>query len=182
MVTRRGVAAERRSWSCDECRDGSGAAGALDRSLAQAFVQFLETESKPKQVLRLPVPAPSDMTPPAGDRLSNRSTPVSEHSAAGGVVRNPILMSPLPGGGSTELPTFAMNRSSSAILKNVLHGAPADPVPTSPPSAAPPPSQWNPKSSSTPTPTPSSSSSSSSSGQTAAAAAAAVNNGPSGTH
>jgi len=122
------------------------AATGLDQSLAQAFVQFLETESKPKRVPQLPIgelvsplsSPPIGATPPpspghrtragsmasqlaaAADgsrRSSNNSTPVSEMgaAAAGVVHNNPIINQ------SGDLPTFAINRSSSAILKNVLH-------------------------------------------------------------
>ena len=82
--------------------------------------QFLETESKPKPIPELPTipptpPPPRMMTPTNGPASS--STPLPSPA-----VNNPIFGSP---GGVLEppghmMPSFAHNRSSSAILKNVL--------------------------------------------------------------
>ena len=95
----------------------------LDQSLAQAFVQFLEVESKPKPVPELPtIPPPSPSTP----RQKTTSTPTATStpsvtpvpgSAPTGTYNNAIFST---SHGGPELPTFAHNRSSSAILKNVL--------------------------------------------------------------
>jgi len=97
----------------------------LDQSLAQAFVQFLEVESKPKPVPELPtIPPPSPSTP----RQMTTSTPPTATStpsvtpvpgsAPTGTYNNAIFST--SHGGPPDLPTFAHNRSSSAILKNVL--------------------------------------------------------------
>ena len=83
------------------------AATGLDQSLVQAFVQFLETESKPKKVLQLPI---GDLSSPSRGSESRRSSTPAQDLP----VNNPIL-------NHGDLPTFNPNRSSSAILKNVLH-------------------------------------------------------------
>ena len=124
----------------------AGATG-LDQSLAQAFVQFLETESTPKVPLKLPAaemaasrmagpsrrsstntpevadltagrpssvsasPSPALMTPPPPSALTPSSTAMAGRSSP-----NPLLAMPT----AHALPTFSVNRSSSAILKHVL--------------------------------------------------------------
>lgn len=106
------------------------AATGLDLGLAQAFVKFLETESKPKAP---PLQLPAEMTAidrtPGSDsrRSSGRSTPTAQNQrqmtpTAFNTIdtKNPLLGAAV-NNTSQVIPTFTANRSSSAILKNVLH-------------------------------------------------------------
>ncbi len=127
----------------------------LDQSLAQAFVQFLETESAPKTPLKLPVsemadellggsrrssvsagggtpppaPAPGQQQPDPSSTSRGRSamTP-SPASALGRQSPNAFVAANNPH--HSALPTFSVNRSSSAILKHVLHEEQPPPMPS----------------------------------------------------
>jgi hypothetical protein len=106
----------------------------LDLSLAQAFVAFLETESTPKTPVKLPLRGDQQMATPTLTNTSGRSTPTSSMPTLG--VVNPHFASndsdqsasasPLLFGVATptqplDLPTFIVGRSSSSILRQVLH-------------------------------------------------------------
>ncbi|TRY78139.1 hypothetical protein TCAL_06788 [Tigriopus californicus] len=114
------------------------AATGLDQGLAQAFVQFLENESTPKVPPKLPVSEMAEtktrqMEAEMSSRSSRNSTPSeggsippeSAYSPTGSFATpksadrnspNPLLAV----NSAHALPTFSVNRSSSAILKHVL--------------------------------------------------------------
>ena len=120
------------------------AATGLDQSLAKAFIAFLETESMPKSPpILLPVsemaerrlsqtPTPDSRrnsmsgTPPMKNAtpplMSSVTPPIMPSSIVGRQSPNPLLAQAGGGlgGGQEALPTFSMNRSFSAILKDVL--------------------------------------------------------------
>lgn len=115
------------------------AATGLDQGLAQAFVQFLENESTPKVPPKLPVSEMAEtktrqMEAEMSSRSSRNSTPSeggsmppleSAYSPTGSFAspKNAGRNSPNPllaVNNSHALPTFSVNRSSSAILKHVL--------------------------------------------------------------
>merc|ERR1712223_1686523 len=90
----------------------------------------METESKPKPP---PLQLPSEMTTmdrsstgADSRRSSGRSTPTSQNQRQTPTnfnsveIRNPLLGA-AASNTSQVIPTFAANRSSSAILKDVLH-------------------------------------------------------------
>ena len=109
-------------------------------SLAQAFVAFLQTESAPKQPVKLPLKG--EETPPSSagkmsttTPSSGRSTPTSAMPTLGVVHPNfsannhdrsasasPLLLGHSTGNTMTQssAPTFNVNRSSSSILRQVL--------------------------------------------------------------
>lgn len=112
----------------------------LDQSLAQAFVQFLEAESTPKVPVKLPVAEMAESktlgaASPHSRRSSVNSTPnsVGESEDNLNVTKAEVnhhhhRQSPNPlmtiSSAQQTLPTFSVNRSSSAILKHVLQDDP----------------------------------------------------------
>lgn len=107
-----------RRTTSDEVQATTG----MDQSLAQAFIQFLETESTPKVQMKLPV---SEM---ADEKLSSRKSSVSgtpplplSYTRTTPDRHSPNSFLAVNNSHSAALPTFSVNRSSSAILKHVLH-------------------------------------------------------------
>ena len=104
--------------------ESDGAAGKIDLSLAEAFVKFLESESTPKTPIRLPAEEMAEETSRRSRQSSvSSSTPSletsSERPKSGSP--NPLVMAGNSGPGAMpSLPTFSVNRSSSAILRHVL--------------------------------------------------------------
>eukprot|EP00095_Tigriopus_kingsejongensis_P008681 maker-scaffold72_size415059-snap-gene-3.21 protein:Tk08681 transcript:maker-scaffold72_size415059-snap-gene-3.21-mRNA-1 annotation:"thyroid receptor-interacting protein 11" len=117
----------------------------LDQGLAQAFIKFLEHESTPKVPPKLPVSEMAETKTRQMEaemnsslRSSTNSTPTEGISAGSHV---DVMAGRATGRGSPNpllalnnahtLPTFSVNRSSSAILKHVLHEE--DQQPSTPP-------------------------------------------------
>jgi len=101
----------------------------LDVSLAEAFVKFLETESTPKTPIRLPAEEMAEEASRRSRQSSvSSSTPglevselTSSNSAPKSGSPNPLVMAGNSGSVvMPSLPTFSVNRSSSAILRHVL--------------------------------------------------------------
>jgi hypothetical protein len=103
--------------------ESDGAAGKIDLSLAEAFVKFLENESTPKTPIRLPA---EEMAEEASKRSRKSSASSTSPSLETEIVPksgspNPLVMAGNSGPGAMpSLPTFSVNRSSSAILRHVL--------------------------------------------------------------
>ena len=102
-------------------------AQAVDVSIAEAFVKFLEMESTPKTPIRLPAEEMAEETTRRSRQSSvSSSTPsqdVSEPAQSFGKSGspNPLVMAANSGSGvMPSLPTFSVNRSSSSILRSVL--------------------------------------------------------------
>lgn len=106
--------------------------GKVDVSLAEAFVKFLETESTPKTPIRLPAEEMAEEATRRSRQSSvSSSTPsqqldvISESTATFAAPKsgspNPLVMAGNSGSvAMPSLPTFSVNRSSSAILRHVL--------------------------------------------------------------
>jgi hypothetical protein len=104
-------------------------AGAVDVSIAEAFVKFLENESTPKMPIRLPAEEMAEEASRRSRQSSvSSSTPSLDISESVGNSVGPKSGSPNPlvmaaNSGSVvmpSLPTFSVNRSSSSILRHVL--------------------------------------------------------------